>query len=61
MTSSANQPSESRSKKPFQPAVGTEIEINEVPTIDAKSRGFLARLIAISVVVAVAATGAYGP
>jgi len=51
MTSSADRPSRSTSKKPYQPAVGTEIEIDEAPTIAAKTRGFLARLIAISVAV----------
>jgi len=60
MTSSANRPSRSSSTKPYQPAVGTEIEIDEVPTIEAKTRGFLARFIAMSVAIAVAVTGSYG-
>jgi len=60
MTSSANRPSRSSRPKPFQPAVGTEIEIDEVPTIEAKTRGFLARFIAISVAIAIAVTGSYG-
>jgi|HubBroStandDraft_1064217.scaffolds.fasta_scaffold102575_2 hypothetical protein len=60
MPNSADRSSRSNSKKPYQPAVGTEIEIDEVPTIEAKTRGFLARFIAISVGIAVAVTGAYG-
>jgi len=46
--------------KPYQPAIGAEIEIEEVPTIEARTRGFLARYIAISVSAAIAVSGAYG-
>lgn len=59
MMSSVGRPSRSTSKKPYQPAVGTEIEIDEVPTIEARTRSFLAKFIAISVATAVAVTGAY--
>jgi len=60
MTSSANRPSRLSRAKPLQPAVGTEIEIDDVPAIEAKTRGFLARFIAISVAIAIAVTGSYG-
>jgi hypothetical protein len=60
MARSASRPSNPHRKKPYQPAVGTEFEIDEVPTIDAKTRGFLARFIAMSVAIAVAVTGSYG-
>jgi hypothetical protein len=60
MTSSADRPSRSSRPKPFQPAIGIEIEIDDVPAIEAKTRGFLARFIAISVAIAIAVTGSYG-
>ena len=56
----SNRSSRRDSGKPFQPAVGREIEIDEVPTIEAKTRGFLARIIAICVAIGVGVTGAYG-
>lgn len=60
MTGSARQPSKPRRTKPYQPATGTEIEIDEVPTLEARTRGFLARFIAVSVAAGLAVTGVYG-
>jgi len=48
------------SKKPFQPAIGREFPVDEVPTIEAKTRGFLAKFIALSVGLALFTTGTYG-
>jgi len=44
--------------KPFQPAIGREFE--GVQEIEAKTRDFLARLIASASIVGVLATGGYG-
>jgi hypothetical protein len=46
--------------KPFQPAIGTDFPLSEVPTIEARTRGFLALGLASFVGVAVVFTGAYG-
>ncbi len=46
--------------KPYQPALGTELELTEVPAIEARTRGFLARLIAVVSTAAVGVSGAYG-
>jgi len=46
--------------KPFQPAIGTDFPLSDASTIEARTRGFLARGLAIFVGVAVVATGAYG-
>lgn len=43
--------------KPFQPAIGTKFAVEEV---EAKTRGFLARVIALTAVTGVAVTGGYG-
>jgi hypothetical protein len=45
-------------KKPFQPAPGTDY--GAVEDLEAKTRGFLARLFAVTAVVVVAVTGGYG-
>ena len=47
-------------QKPYQPAIGIEFEVDEAATIEAKTRGFLARYIAMSVGAAVVVTGGYG-
>jgi hypothetical protein len=60
MASSTPNHRSSRSRaqgKPFQPAVGREFDVREA---DAKTRGFLARLIALTTVTAVVAAGGYG-
>ena len=44
--------------KPFQPAIGTDI--GTVEDFDAKTRGFLTKVIAFTVVTMVAFTGGYG-
>jgi hypothetical protein len=45
-------------KKPFQPAIGTDI--GRVEDADAKTRGFLARFLALCIGALVAVTGGYG-
>jgi hypothetical protein len=45
-------------KKPFQPAIGTDF--GAVEEVDAKTRGFLARLIALTAASGVAIAGGYG-
>jgi hypothetical protein len=54
-------PAKSRSgqrKKPFQPAIGSDF--GKVEEVEAKTRGFLARFIAWTAAIGVAATGGYG-
>lgn len=46
-----------KQEKPYQPAIGREFD--GVQEADAKTRGFLARLIASTTVAAVAAAGIY--
>jgi hypothetical protein len=56
---SGKQPSRSpREGKPYQPAIGQDFE--GVEEIEAKTRGFLARLLASAAVSGVLATGGYG-
>jgi hypothetical protein len=51
----------SRTSEPrFRPRIGRDFELEEVYVIDARTRGFLSRAIAIGVGSAVAVTGAYG-
>ncbi len=52
------QPRSGGIQKPFQPAIGKEF--NGVHEVEAKTRAFLARLIASATVAGVLATGAYG-
>lgn len=53
-----HQPSRSRAQeKPYQPAIGREFHVQDE---EAKTRGFLARLIALTTVTAVVAAGGYG-
>lgn len=49
----------SRRTKPFQPSVGTAFEGESVPTIEAKTRGFLARVVAALAGLSVVVTGGY--
>ena len=46
-----------RTHKPFQPLLGSEF--GGVDEVEAKTRGFLARGIAVSAIAAIATTGAY--
>jgi len=46
--------------KPFQLAVGREFDVDPVPRIEATARSFLARIVALSAVVAVGVTGTLG-
>jgi hypothetical protein len=48
------------SRKPYQPAIGREFEVEEVLLAQEKNRGFLVRLIALATVLAVGITGIYG-
>ena len=51
----------SRTSEPrFRPRIGRDFELEEVYVIDARTRGFLSRAIAIGAGSAVAVTGAYG-
>jgi hypothetical protein len=45
-------------KKPFQPAIGTDF--GTVEEVEAKTRGFLARLIALTAAAGIVVTGGYG-
>jgi len=56
----SSRPRHKGARKPFQPAIGSEFPIDEVPSIEAKTRGFLARFIAFSVGLALLAAGTYG-
>ncbi len=47
-------------KKRFQPAHGTEFEIDSVPTIEAKTKGFIVRAVISAALVALVVTGIYG-
>jgi hypothetical protein len=53
-----NSPSSRRVGKPFQPAPGTDI--GRVEDVEAKTRDFLARFIALASGLMVAVTGGYG-
>jgi hypothetical protein len=53
-------PVRSSGRKRYQPAVGAAFDLDEVPTIEAKTRGFLARLIALSAAAAIAVAAANG-
>lgn len=47
-----------QNKKPFQPVIGTDIgDVKDV--IDAQTRGFLAKFVAVTTGVMIATTGAY--
>ena len=48
------------SKRSFYPAVGIDFPLDEVPSIEAKTRGFLARFISLSVGLSLLATGMPG-
>ena len=45
-------------KKPFQPAIGTDL--GKVEEVEAKARGFIARVLTVATVAVVAITGGYG-
>lgn len=48
-------------KKPFQPAFGKDdFEVSEPQIVEAKTRGFLARLVAVMIAASVGATGLHG-
>ena len=52
--------SRSEHGKRFQPRIKRPFEVDDAPAIEAKTRGFLARYIAISAWVAVTVTAGYG-
>jgi hypothetical protein len=52
-------PANSR-KKPYQPAPGKNFEIDPVPAIEAKTKGFFVRVLVTTALVAVATTGIFG-
>jgi len=47
-------------KKRFEPAPGTELEVDSVPTIEAKTKGFFVRTLVLAALAAISVTGAYG-
>ncbi len=47
-----------RREKPFQPAIGTDF--GQVDEVEARTRGFLTRLIALALSAGLAVTGGYG-
>ena len=49
----------SRPAKPFQPAHGAEFRIEEVKTIEAKTKGFVAKIVVLSVALGIAASGIF--
>jgi hypothetical protein len=57
---SPTRPVRSSGRKRYQPAVGAAFDISQVPTIEAKTRGFLARLIALSAAAAIAIAATNG-
>lgn len=57
-TTPGNRPHSRRKAKPFQPAIGREFD--GVEEVEAKTRGFLARIIASVTAIGVVATGTYG-
>ncbi|MDB5402673.1 MAG: hypothetical protein QOF70_2697 [Acetobacteraceae bacterium] len=49
-----------RSESRFQPRIGRDFDIEEVHVIDARTRGFLSRAIAVGAGGAIAISGTYG-
>jgi hypothetical protein len=60
MRSPSTKQTKTTSRKPYQPAVGREIEVDEVLLVEARTRDFLAKLFAVSTVLAVVVTGVHG-
>jgi hypothetical protein len=58
LTPDKNPSRSGQKRKPFQPAIGTDF--GTVEEVEAKTRGFLARVFAVSTVTVVAVTGGYG-
>jgi hypothetical protein len=57
---SPTRPVRSSGRKRYQPAVGAGFDLGEMPTIEAKTRGFPARLIALSAAAAIAVAATNG-
>jgi hypothetical protein len=53
-----NRSQSGRKAKPYQPAIGREFDV--VEEVEAKTRGFLTRIIASVTAIGVVATGTYG-
>jgi hypothetical protein len=49
-----------RSESRFQPRIGRDFDLEEVHVIDARTRGFLSRAIAVGAGGAIAISGTYG-
>jgi len=49
-----------RLNKPFQPAPGRDIQIETVPAIEARTKGFFVRAVVPAALSALAVTGGYG-
>jgi len=61
MSFSSGQSRRTGSKKPYQPAIGSDFgDFQQAATIEARTRGFLARFLAISAAAALVITGGYG-
>jgi hypothetical protein len=48
------------SERRFQPRIGRDFDLQEVDVIDARTRGFLSRIIAVGAGGAIVVTGGYG-
>jgi hypothetical protein len=53
-------PGRRSTRKPFQPAPGRDIQIESVPTIEAKTKGFFLRALVSAALVSLSVTGVYG-
>lgn len=53
-------PKSAGSKKRFQPAIGTDFELHQVASIEAKNRGFVARALIYLSGLAIIVAGGYG-
>jgi hypothetical protein len=58
VTPDRKSPRLSHGRKPFQPAIGRDF--GRVEEVEARTRGFLARTVALAAVSGVAVTGGYG-
>ena len=58
ITPDRKSPRSSHGRKPFQPAIGRDF--GRVDEVEARTRGFLARTVALTAVAGIAVTGCYG-
>lgn len=60
MSSSAPRGHRQTNRKPYQPAIGREFDLETSPTVEARTRGVLARGIVLFAGLVIASTGLYG-